>query len=193
MSRLLFPFPVILVLTACSNFGVVDEGRLYRTAQLSPNALSKLIKEHRIQCVLNLRGADTEEDWYLEEVAVCQRLGVTHRSVRWSATRWPKVEEIRAVLDVMEQGPWPMMVHCRGGADRVGLMSTLYRLTRLAEPSEDADDSLTLWHGHVGWLGGTGELDEFVELYRTTGEGRKPFREWLIEDYDRERGRLLAE
>lgn len=171
-----------LSLAACANLAVVDEGRCYRGAQLAPERLESLIERWQLRTVLNLRGPAPGERWYDEEVEVCRRAGVLHESVRWSATRWPEPQEILDVLDVFDRAPAPLLVHCRMGADRAGLASALYRIHVKGEGACHAATELTWKHGHLGRLGGTGELDAFVALYARTGGG-KDLRRWLREDY----------
>ena len=52
------------------NFHTVEEGALYRSAQLSADELQTAIRDHGIKAILNLRGAHPGEPWYDGEVAV---------------------------------------------------------------------------------------------------------------------------
>lgn len=181
-----------LATSGCANIHTVDDSKLYRSAQLDAEDLRALAAEHRLKSVLNLRGANLDKDWYREEVAVCQELGLVHTSISLSSRRWPRPSEILALLDAFEAGPYPMVVHCLGGADRSGLAAAIYRIAVRGEPASEASAELSLWRGHLGALRGTEELDQFLELYGRTGGG-KSLRAWVTEDYERERERWLQE
>jgi len=174
----------------CRNLAPVEDDRLYRSAQLEPDELREVVRDHGIKTVVNLRGPSPGKDWYDGEVAACKDLGVVHRDVRLSARRWPRADEVLALLDAFDQAEYPMLVHCIGGADRSGLAAAVYRIDLRGHPVADADDELTIFRGHLGPLSGTSELDDFLDLYADTGRG-KPFRRWVRYDYERERDRLL--
>lgn len=80
--------------------------------------------------------------------------------------------------------PTPAMVHCKSGADRAGLAAGLYLLLRGASAAE-ALGQLSWRFGHVR-RSRTGILDAFFLRYAREAEGRKPFLDWVREDYDPE-------
>lgn len=190
MSR--FVFILSLSLCACTNFGVVQSGRVYRSGQLDADELKSLVKRYKIRTVINLRGPKPKKDWYVEEQQACADLGVSLKSTRWSANRLPRPNEVLDVLKHFEEGPYPVLIHCRAGADRTGLASALYRHVHLQEPIPKASDELTVLHGHLGRFGGTGDLDWFLELYQEHGQGQ-PLRQWVERDYPGLRARLVEE
>jgi hypothetical protein len=63
------------------NFHTVEDGQLYRSAQLSKAGFAAAIDAHGIRSVLNLRGANPDSAWYIDELAVTSERGVAH----WSA------------------------------------------------------------------------------------------------------------
>ena len=61
------------------HFGVVEEGKLYRCGQPTPDELDALITKHGLQTVIALRGSrnpDDPDSWEQEERAVCDKHGV---------------------------------------------------------------------------------------------------------------------
>ncbi|MEW6747158.1 MAG: tyrosine-protein phosphatase [Planctomycetota bacterium] len=180
-----------IVLPACRNFAVVEEGRVYRSAQPDAGDIRDLQQTRGIKSVLNLRGESPDEDWYVEEKAACEALGIALYSSRWSSIAWPEKRQLLEVLDAFGKGPYPMLIHCRVGADRTGLASAIYLITMAGVPVEQAADQLTSRRGHFGTLSGTGEMDEFLELYATTSGG-KSLRAWVEDDYERERDLYLG-
>jgi len=162
------------------NFEVVDPGRLYRSAQLDPADLEKVIRQHGIRMVVNLRGESTTRSWYLEEREVCRRLQVRLLDLRWSARKLPKPERVTTLLTAYHDGPYPMLIHCAAGADRTGLASALYLIDQKDSPASKAHtQSLNLAHGHwpfyPQWA-----MDEFLVLFKRSD---KSLPVWLAEDY----------
>ena len=134
------------------NFHAVKEGAFYRSAQLSNDELQRTIREHKIRSVLNLRGAHPGQAWYDEELAVSQSLGVAHYDYSLSAHRFVTGQQISEVLGILRDAPKPLLVHCKSGADRTGLVSALYRLAEEGENANQADRELSLYYGHFPYL-----------------------------------------
>ena len=134
------------------NFHTVKEGAFYRSAQLSKDELQSAIRDHKIRSVLNLRGAHPGQEWYDEELAVSQALGVAHYDYALSAHRFVTRQQIGEVLGIVRDAPKPLLVHCRAGADRAGLVSALYRFSGEGLSADQADRELSLVYGHFPYL-----------------------------------------
>jgi protein tyrosine/serine phosphatase len=75
-------------------------------------------------------------------------------------------------------------MHCKSGADRVGLMSALYRIFREGAPVEQAKKELSLHYGHIRQAD-TGILDRVFEKYLEDNKRRPmPFMDWVETVYD---------
>src|SRR5262249_21257370 len=61
---------------ALSNKHTVIPGRVYRSAQLSPADLQRLIAEKKIRTVINLRGTCPDTDWYMGEARATHTAGI---------------------------------------------------------------------------------------------------------------------
>ncbi len=70
------------------NFRVVEEGKLYRSGQLSLDALQRTIKEYQIKTVISFRYADRKgdkpPDW--QEEQFCNDNGIRYLRVRRAST-----------------------------------------------------------------------------------------------------------
>ena len=55
-----------------------------------------------------------------------------------SATRRPARLELLRLIDVLERCPYPLLIHCKSGADRTGLASALYLMLQRGETPERA-------------------------------------------------------
>lgn len=134
------------------NFHAVREGEFYRSAQLTTNELQNVIRDHRIRSILNLRGAHPGQPWYDDEVAVSRALGVAHYDYGLSAYRIVTAQQMDQLLDIIRNAPKPLLVHCKSGADRAGLVSALYRFADERASAEQADRQLSLIYGHFPYL-----------------------------------------
>ncbi len=85
---------------------------------------------------------------------------------------------------LFEEVEYPILMHCKSGADRAGLMSVLYRHFREGVPLDVAKKQLSLKYGHIRQAD-TGILDYFFERYlEDTLERPVPFFEWAETTYD---------
>ena len=134
------------------NFHTVSQGAFYRSAQLAKDELEKAVRDHGIRAILNLRGAHPVEACYDDEVAVSQALCVAHYDYGLSAYRVVTGEQITEVLGIMRHAPKPLLVHCKSGADRAGLVSALYRFAVEGKNADEADRQLTLIYGHFPYF-----------------------------------------
>jgi len=108
------------------NFHKVDEN-LYRSSQLNPWQLKKVIKKYNIKSVLNLRGENNNNDIILQkEKKICDELNVDFISYRVYSRAIPTYETIKKLYEILTTSNYPMLIHCKAGADRTGLVATLY-------------------------------------------------------------------
>jgi protein tyrosine phosphatase (PTP) superfamily phosphohydrolase (DUF442 family) len=167
-----------------SNFHVVLAGRVYRSAQLSAGELEKTVGDYGIRTVINLRGSAPPVDWYLDECRVTHKLGICQEDIGLQATRFPSVTEVRRLVDVLDHCEYPVLFHCRQGADRTGLASVIVLYLQTDLKVEEARRQLSWRYGHLR-LNHTDRLDQFLDLYErwlaTTDHAHsaQAFREWL--------------
>ena len=129
------------------NFHTVEPQVVYRSAQLSGEDLHKVVATHGIKTVLSLRGQNKGEPWYDDEMRTVRADGIEHLDVSLSAYRDVSVEQMDEILKLIEQAPKPILIHCESGADRTGLVSALYRLSR-GQPLAQAEQELSPRYGH---------------------------------------------
>ena len=164
------------------NIRVVDAGRVYRSAQLSGPRLTDCLRSYGIRSVINLQGYHPGDAALRDERAVCARLGIAHRDISLSAGQLPPPVELRRLLQALDSLPRPVLIHCRGGADRTGLACTLYLSIYGGVPLHEAESRQLTWrYGHLA-SGPAHPMDDFFALYRQTGEGQ-PLREWITSRY----------
>ena len=150
------------------NFHVVEEGRVYRSAQPTPHALANVIGQLGIRSILNLRGPNPQHDWYLDTKEIAESLGVTLIDVRMSAQSLPSPDTLAQIQDAFENAEYPMLIHCKAGADRTGAVSALYRIHVLGHDRADALFELSPLMLHFRWS--TPCMDLLAEIYEPTPE-----------------------
>ena len=154
------------VLQYQGNLHAVRAGELYRSAQLSGRELKAAATEYHIKSVLNLRGAHAGQPWYDEEIAAAGELGLAHYDVPLSAKRFVTAQEIAAILDIVRRAPKPLLIHCKSGADRTGLVAALYRFVVDGASPAAADRELSLVYGHFPYLWSrSGAMDDSFWAY----------------------------
>ena len=137
-------------LGATGNVHEVVPGALWRAAQPDAATLARLRDEAGIRTVINLRGAHPGSDWYDAEIAASRDLGLAHLDFAMSATKPLPPERVAELVALMQSAERPLLIHCRGGADRSGLASALF-VAAVAEGGHDAAErQLSILYGHIG-------------------------------------------
>ncbi len=163
-------------------------GRVYRSNQPSPAALREFLASHGIKTVVNLRGhcPGDHTPWYKEEIRVTSELGVSHEDITFSANRLPAPSELRRLIDVLDKTEYPILFHCKQGADRTGLTATMVLLLQTDATLDRARRQLWPRYGHVRF-GRTAAMDDFFDRYEAwlAGRAHAPalFREWAAKHY----------
>ncbi len=160
---------------------------VWRAAQPSPGHL-RWAKRNGIRTVLNLRGRrDTCGSYQLERDA-CRRLGLTLVDFPIRSRSPLDRETLLAAGRLFGEIEYPVLLHCKSGADRAGFMATMYMFLRGGMPLRQAmRKHLSLLYGHVRQAK-TGVIDFFFESFLATGkESPEDFFRWVGESYDRQK------
>lgn len=179
---------VAWVLLAWSNFGVVEPGELYRSAQMGGPSLARTIRDHRVKTVLNLRGSHPESAWYRDERAATLAAGATQVDMPLSSCEWMSKAQARALLEVLEKAERPLLVHCFHGSERTGMVLAFAEMLRPGSTMADAEAQFTPWHLYFG-LGDGVVTRQHLEAYEKWLQSRSlvhlpdHFRHWLGVEY----------
>ncbi len=171
---------------ANGNFGVVIPGQLYRSGQLSAGQLQQVIDQYKIKSIFNLRGHDNNAQWYLQEKKIAVHSGVKFINadtlrIGLQSLRLPAKAELQRIVKVISTAPRPILVHCRKGADRTGLVSSLAILLLPDSTIEQAWEHSSLKYFAI--QDSVGRL--FLEAYQDWLTGRKHDRSLLMHWVDR--------
>ena len=117
------------------HFLVVTPGRLYRSGTLDPADLEEVIRDHHIRTVVNLRteGENCEGNWHAREAEVCARNGT--ELVELPVDEPPSLDQVHRWFRILEEpSSGPVLVHCKHGGIRTGVMVALYQMEYLGKP-----------------------------------------------------------
>ena len=96
--------------------------------------------------------------------------------------------ELRHLVATLDRCRYPVVVHCRQGSDRTGLVCSLILLLYTDASLDRAREECTTRYGHFRVLS-TARMDEFFDMYddrlRERNEAHSParFRRWVLEEY----------
>lgn len=159
--------------------------RAWRSAQPSPGQIARLARRHGIRTVVNLRGGQSYGSLPLE-LEACQRAGVAFEVFVLRSRSIPTVAEVHAARALFERIEYPVLFHCKSGADRAGMMSALFLILAEGRPVAEARRQLALRYGHISG-GKTGVLDALFDAYEADQpDAAMPFLDWIETRYDRE-------
>jgi protein tyrosine/serine phosphatase len=154
----------------------------WRSAQPAPHHVSWLARRG-IKTIVNLRGEQTFGTRWLEQRA-CAQHGVGLVDLELKSRAAPTRADFLAMRDLLARIEYPILVHCKSGADRAGLMSVIVRHVRDGVPIGEAKNQLSIRYGHFR-SADTGVLDAVFERY-LEAEARTgiAFWDWIETVYD---------
>lgn len=113
-----------------NNFYAVIPHKLYRSSQPTLADIKDWQDKYNIKTILNLRGKDIYQQE--EEAINVANYSKTHNifihSIELKSSRVLSQKELLNIIDILEQSPKPLLVHCRNGVDRTGLVSALAKI-----------------------------------------------------------------
>ena len=156
---------------------------VWRSNQPSPGRVHAAA-DMGIKTVVSLRGERSDGGWRLEKEACDARgLALVDFSVRSRAV--PDRRTVESARELFRSVEYPVLMHCKSGADRAGMMSALYLLLMEGASAAEAAEQLSMKFLHVSQAR-TGLLDAFIDDY-AEAEGRgRPFMDWVRNDLDPE-------
>jgi protein tyrosine/serine phosphatase len=157
---------------------------LWRSSQPTPRHVAQFAACGG-RTVVNLRGGREHGSWPLEKEA-CDRHGLKLVDFVLRSREAPDRDVILGAKAFFETIEYPILVHCKSGADRAGLFSALYLLVHEKRSLAEARRQLSLRFGHFRYAK-TGILDAFLEAYGRDGEAKGlAFLDWVERVYDPE-------
>jgi protein tyrosine phosphatase (PTP) superfamily phosphohydrolase (DUF442 family) len=169
------------------NFGEVQRGRIYRSAQMPASALVRTIRDHGIRTVLNLRGSN-KDAWYSAERKATLDAGATQIDIAMSSCIWMSRAQLRTVVQTLDTAEYPMLIHCQWGAERTGLASAFAELLRPGSTLDDARAQFSIRYLFLPLSDGkimAEHLGQYERWLAERGWTHRPehFRRWVDEGY----------
>jgi protein tyrosine/serine phosphatase len=161
------------LMTPLDNFHTVEPGRLYRSAQLGKVTLANVIHRYGLRTVVNLRGESPGSSWYDNEKACCEANGARLVNISMQSEHMPSRDALLELYDTFENGDYPMLVHCKAGADRTGGAVAIWRMLVCGESKQAAGRELSAY-GHSRLL--YPAWDRLLRIF-------EPSREWIEHQY----------
>ena len=126
------------------NFGVVEEGRVYRSGQLKTYQLEALIERYGLKTVINTRELEAPEALIAAEADVCTAHGVDLVRLPMPGDGRGTYAQYEQALDILsDPDRLPALVHCARGTHRTGAIIAAYRVRVQGWPPHQAIQEMT--------------------------------------------------
>jgi protein tyrosine/serine phosphatase len=139
-----------------------------------------MVKQFGLRTIINLRGSAPNPSTTLSSTEA-ERLGVDHVFMAFESRGAPQRGRILSFHEIYVMARFPVLLHCKSGADRAGLAAGLVVLFEGGTAAE-ALRQLSLRHLHFAHSP-TGILDAFFRMYSDEAEGRLAFLDWVRDEY----------
>ena len=156
--------------------------KLWRSSQPSPGQI-RAFAAGGGRTVVNLRAGREYGSWPLQREA-CERHGLRLVEFVLRSREAPARDAVLSAKRLFDALDYPVLVHCKSGADRAGLFCALFLLIHEGASVAEARRQLSLRYGHFRFSK-TGILDAFLDAYRREGEAKGvAFLDWADRIYD---------
>lgn len=165
------------------NRAEVSPGRVWRSNQPSPADLA-WAKAQGIKTIVTARSGVAFGAYPLEREA-CERLGLTFRVFAFGSRSAPEANLMAAAPEFFATIEYPVLFHCKSGADRAGFLTALYLILQEGMDARMAAQSQLHWRYGHSRAAKTGILDHvFVHYERARSQSGISFADWLTTAYD---------
>jgi protein-tyrosine phosphatase len=113
------------------NFGVVEQGRIYRSGQISAPLIKKILTKYNIRVIIDLTPREPHNPDKLAEEKAAAELNIKVSRFPMSGNGTGDINDYAAAVAAIanaEKQNLPVLVHCVAGAARTGGVIATYRL-----------------------------------------------------------------
>lgn len=135
------------------NFGVVVEGRIYRSGRLTDTAMRSLVRDRHLRTIIDLGAFDPDSPREAHTRELARQLGV--RRIRLNligdGTGDPN-DYVTALRIMTDPDAQPVLVQCGAGSERTGVAVMLYRNLFEGVPIQKAyEETFRYKHDRDDW------------------------------------------
>lgn len=160
----------------------IEEGRVYRSGCLSADGFRDALKKNHIKTVISFWDEDPDPTLYanrfdhstpIKESDLCRSMGVNYRFIyaqllpdaRAGIDRPAAIDEFLKIMD--DESNYPVLIHCKAGLHRTGIMAAIYRMEYDGWSREEAMHELRS-HGFGFFLANTANpyIEQYVMPYK---------------------------
>jgi protein tyrosine/serine phosphatase len=112
------------------NFGIVEDGSIYRSGQISAHLIKDILIRYNIRIIIVLTGEDAKPAQIAEKKAADElNIKILTFPLRGNGTGDPNlyIDAVTALAESVHQ-QMPVLVHCAAGTQRTGGVIAVYRL-----------------------------------------------------------------
>jgi protein tyrosine phosphatase (PTP) superfamily phosphohydrolase (DUF442 family) len=149
--------------------------------------LERWIGEKGLKSIINLRGRKEDERWFISERELAAKHGIALHNFRLSPHELPGYLDLISMLEILATAERPLLIHCRHGVDRTGLVSALALAVEKDPPLRELKDQFSWKYGVLPFYVSTGPY--FFSLYEKwlerTGSAHSlaNLHSWIRNDY----------
>lgn len=159
----------------------VDPGKLYRGGQMTSDGIAAAVARYHLRTIINLQDEYPDPAVYktyfttqtIPESEVCRRLGVNYLYMppeliqrhRIPTERPSTIDRFLAVMD--DPNNYPVLIHCRAGLHRTGVMAAVYRMEYQGWSQHEAIQELkTLGFGEYPCSAANDYITQYILTYK---------------------------
>lgn len=122
------------------HFATVQAGVLYRDGVRDSGQLERSCRRGRIRTIVSLIGDDEiGAPRFAVALERCREIGVRTRQIAIALGGWPTDQQVEQFLEIVrDPANRPVLVHCREGVRRTGMMVSAFRMSVLGCDKEGA-------------------------------------------------------
>jgi tyrosine-protein phosphatase SIW14 len=166
----------------------IEEGRVYRSGCMSADGFRDAIGKLGIKTVISFWDEDPDPTLFasrfnhasIKESELCKSMGVNYRFIyvqllnddRAGKDRPMAIDDFLAVMD--DEASYPVLIHCKAGLHRTGVMAAVYRMEYNGWTREEALHELRS-HGFGYFIANTSNdyILQYVMPYQPRAAGAK--------------------
>jgi protein tyrosine/serine phosphatase len=155
--------------TALYHFATVESGVLYRSGLLETHQLERVLDSYGIRTVVSLIDVRSHREQVARQARILRERGLSFEEIPMEPETPPSPEQLERWLSLLDDPErLPILVHCKHGVVRTGMMVAVYQLEAGATDNEAVLQDLPMF-GHDLDRPHRAPMREFIRGYRSTG------------------------